>query len=128
MRVYVTAALASVLTAAIILYLLRARQIREKYAVAWIALAGVVVLLGIFPDAVTRLATFLGVETPINLVFLVAILVLLMVSVQFSVEISKLEEETRTLAEELALTRLDAESGRNPGSGIEAPVDADPDI
>ncbi len=127
MRVYLTAALTSVLTAAIIFYLLRARQIREKYAFAWIALACVVLLLGIVPGAVTRMATFLGVETPINLVFLVAILVLLVVSVQFSVEISKLEEETRTLAEELALLRIDAESGRNLGLDVESHIEVDPE-
>ena len=46
---------------------------------------------------------------PSALLFFVAGLVLLVVCVQFSVEISTLEEETRTLAEEIALLALTVE-------------------
>lgn len=106
MSAYATAVLTALATVMSIVYLLRSRRIREKYAVAWIAFAIGVVLLAVFPQMLAAIAGFLGVETPINLVFLVAALALLVVCVQFSVEISTLEEETRTLAEELAILRF----------------------
>jgi hypothetical protein len=92
---------------ALLFYLLRTRRIREKYAGIWIALAAAVVILGIFPQLAFWLSDLVGVETPVNLVFAAAFLVLLLVCIQLSAEVSNLEEETRTLAEEIALLRLD---------------------
>ncbi|RMI13266.1 DUF2304 domain-containing protein [Cellulomonas triticagri] len=111
---YVTALVMCAVTVGAIVYLLRSRRIREKYAAAWILLAGAVVVVGAIPSVLARLADLLGVETPVNLLFLVSGVVLLIVCVQFSVEISQLEEETRTLAEEVALLRLDVEQLRGP--------------
>ncbi len=97
--------------------LLRQRRLREKYAAIWLALAVVVVILGAFPGLAGTLARAVGVETPSNLLFAGAIVILLGVCVQLSVEVTTLEEETRTLAEEVALLRLDvehlAEAGRD---------------
>lgn len=109
---YATALVVCVLTVGAIVYLLRTRRIREKYAAAWITLAAAVVVVGAFPSVLIWLARLLGVQTPVNLLFLVSGVVLLIVCVQFSVEISQLEEETRTLAEEIALLRVDVEDLR----------------
>lgn len=109
MNVYITALAFTLITVGVIIFLMRSRRIREKYAAAWMTLAVAVVILGAFPGLLARLATDLGVVTPVNLLFFVAGLVLLVVCVQFSVEISTLEEETRTLAEEIALLALTVE-------------------
>ncbi len=114
---YLTALVVCVVTVGAIVYLLRSRRIREKYAAAWILLAGAVVVVGAIPSVLSWLARLLGVQTPVNLLFLVSGVVLLVVCVQFSVEISQLEEETRTLAEEVALLRLDVEDLRRPRPG-----------
>jgi len=50
--------------------------------------------------------------------FAIALIVLLLVCVQLSVEITSLEEESRTLVEEVALLRFDVERmGRRLGTG-----------
>jgi hypothetical protein len=117
-----------VLVVGLLFFLLRTRRIREKYAGIWIVLATTVVLLGLFPGLAVWVADLVGVETPSNLVFASAFVVLLLVCIQLSTETSQLEEETRTLAEELALLRLeftqfrdeiDRRSGAVPDSGQE---------
>ncbi len=125
MNVYVTALVLSLITVGVIVYLMRSRRIREKYAAAWMTLAAAVVILGAFPGLLARLANVLGVVTPVNLLFFVAGLVLLVVCVQFSIEISTLEEETRTLAEEIALLTLRVESLQAPGTRHDG---TDPDV
>ncbi|MET0434308.1 MAG: DUF2304 domain-containing protein [Cellulomonas sp.] len=97
-----------------IAYLLRARRIREKYAAIWLVVLAAILVLGAFPAVLTRLAGLVGVETPSNLLFATSIVVLLLVCIQLSTEVSQLEEETRTLAEEVALLgrRLDVVEGR----------------
>jgi hypothetical protein len=107
----------SAATLVFILWLLRARRLREKYAAIWIVLAVAIVVLGAFPGLVFGLARFVGVETPANLLFATSLGVLLFVCIQLSTELSGLEEETRTLAEEHALLArrvdvLEAASGR----------------
>ena len=93
----------------IMLTLLRRQQLREKYAVLWLCAGVVVMVLGVFPGLIDRLARWLGVADPPNLLFFGALLFLLVVVVHLSWEVSRLEDETRTLAEELGLLRLDAE-------------------
>jgi hypothetical protein len=124
---YLTALVVCAVTVGAIVYLLRSRRIREKYAAAWITLAVAVVVVGAIPSVLAWLARLLGVQTPVNLLFLVSGVVLLIVCVQFSVEISQLEEETRTLAEEIALLRLDVEDLRT-GLARDANPDGDAGI
>lgn len=109
---YAFAIVLSVLLVVFLVVLLRTRRLREKYAITWIALAVGVCVLGAFPHTIGALSSAVGVETPSNLLFVIALVVLLIVCVQLSVEITSLEEETRTLVEEVALLRLDFEEER----------------
>lgn len=104
--------------------LLRTRRLREKYAITWMAVALGICVLGAFPSAVEALTRLVGVHTPSNLVFALALFVLLVVCIQLSVEITTLEEETRTLAEHVALLRLDVE--RALGESELRPADGSP--
>ncbi|MEP6797180.1 MAG: DUF2304 domain-containing protein [Lapillicoccus sp.] len=90
-------------------WLLRSQRLREKYAIIWFGVVGGLVVLGFVPVITTWLTRVTGVTTPINLVFILAFLVLLVVSIQLSLAISRLEENTRTIAEEVALVRLELE-------------------
>lgn len=109
MNLYVSVAIVCVVVVAAMLWMLRTRRIREKYAAIWILLTLAVVVLGLFPELAFWLSDLLGVQTPVNLVFAVALVVLAAVCLQLSTEVSTLEEETRTLAEEFALLRADME-------------------
>jgi hypothetical protein len=109
---------AAILTLLVMLDLLRRRQLREKYAVLWLLVALSVATLAVFPQLLTDLATLTQVKTPSNLLFFVAALVLLIVCVQLSWELSRLEDETRALAEELGILRLEVERlGTSPTEG-----------
>jgi hypothetical protein len=103
--------------------LLRTRRLREKYAITWIVVGLGICVLGAFPTTVQALAKAVGVQTPSNLLFALALFVLLLVCIHLSVEITTLEEETRTLEEELALLRFDFERSKAPGQ-VEDPRSA----
>lgn len=102
---YVFALVGALVTLAFMFELLRRRRLREKYAALWISLAVVVIVVGAFPRVLYWLSDLVGITTPLNLVFFLALLVLLVVCVQLSAEISLLEHEAQTLAEESALLR-----------------------
>jgi hypothetical protein len=88
--------------------LLRRRQLREKYAVLWIVVGLGVIPLAIFPRGLDAFATMIGVASGVSLILFAGILLVLLICTHLSWEVSRLEEETRTLSEEVALlnTRL----------------------
>jgi hypothetical protein len=90
--------------------LLRRRQLQEKYAILWLAVSIVILPLAFFPFLTDNVAKAVGIASGVSLVLFLGIVFLLLVTVHLSWEVSRLEEETRTLAEDLALLR--SELGR----------------
>jgi hypothetical protein len=105
MKLTLLTAICGLVVLAVIFELVRRRQLREKYALLWLAVGLVVIPLALFPRALDHLAVALGVASGVSLVLFLGILFLLLVSVHLSWEVNRLEEETRTLAEDIALLR-----------------------
>jgi hypothetical protein len=66
--------------------------------------------LALFPGLLDALANMVGIKSGVSLVLFVAVVFLLLVCVHLTWEVSRLEQETRTLAEEVALIRADREA------------------
>lgn len=123
MKLPVLTGITALLVLAVIFELLRRRQLREKYAVLWMGVGLAVLVLGVFPRLLDRLAHMVGVVSGVSLVLFLGIVFLLMVCAHLSWEASRLEEETRTLAEEIALirTKLSERESALPAEGKPAP-------
>ena len=107
--VHLIALLSAFATLIIIVELSRRRQLREKYAVVWLAAGVVVAVFAVAPSLFNRLAHSVGVINPPDLLTVLASLFLLVVCVQLSWEIGRLEDKSRSLAEEVALLRKDVD-------------------
>lgn len=95
------------------LELLRRRQLREKYAALWLAVSLGALFFALLPELFSQVARLLGFGLPVNLLFFLGFVLLLVVSMQLSLEVGRREAETARLAEELALVKralLDAEA------------------
>lgn len=86
--------------------LVRSRRLREKYVALWMTVGLIVIVLAVFPGLLGSVAHLVGVQVPSNLLFALAILLLLGVSIQLSLEISRAEDKTRVLAENVAILNL----------------------
>ncbi|MCC2033406.1 DUF2304 domain-containing protein [Microbacterium allomyrinae] len=93
----------------IIVSLLLRRQLREKYATLWILIGVVILLLAIFPGLLFGLSQTLGVEVPSNLLFALALVLLIGVALHLSWELSQAEDEVRRVAEDVAILRAEVE-------------------
>ncbi|RYB95253.1 DUF2304 domain-containing protein [Nocardioides oleivorans] len=101
--------------------MLRRHRLREKYALIWGLVALGALTVAAFPGLLAWATTAIGLQVPANLLFFVASLVIMVLTLQHSSELGRLEERTRTLAEDVALLQvelerlsaLDAESGRD---------------
>ena len=85
--------------------LLRRGVLKEKYAVLWLLVAGVGLIFAVVPGLLDWLGSALGIGAPVNLLFFVMGVVLVLVSVQLSYELSRHEARIRRLAEEVALLK-----------------------
>ena len=95
---------------ALVIEMLRRKKLREKYAVLWLIVGVATLVLAAFPRLLNIVAEYVGVQIPSNLLFAMSILMLLGVCLHLSWEISVVEDETRTLAEEVAILRTQLES------------------
>ncbi|MFE1665581.1 DUF2304 domain-containing protein [Microbacterium sp. P02] len=97
----------AILILVIVIWMLLARKLREKYAAMWLIIGLAVLLLGIFPQLLLWLTDTLGVQVPANLLFALAITLLLGVALHLSWELSQAEDEIRRVAEEAAISRAE---------------------
>lgn len=104
--------------------LMRRHRLREKYALIWAVVAIAVITVAAVPSLLVNASDALGLEVPANLLFFAAAIVILVLTLQHSSELSRLEERTRTLAEEVALLRLAHEA---PDEGDRSSDDRAPD-
>lgn len=99
---------AMIILGVIVILLLR-RQLREKYALLWLLIGVAMLVLALFPDLLGALAHVLGVIVPSNLLFALAVALLIGVTLHLSWELSHAEEEVRRVAEEVAILRAEVD-------------------
>ena len=86
-----------------ILELVRRRRLLERYALLWL-LAGVTLLgLAIWRGALEELAKLVGIASPPNALFFVAFGFVLVLLLHFSVAVSRLTDQSKVLAQRVAL-------------------------
>lgn len=109
----VLGAVGSIVTLVFLFEMMRRHRLREKYAVFWVIVALLALIVAVFPGTLSWASRVIGVQVPSNLLFFVASMVLLGVSIQHSHELGRMEERTRTLAEEVALLRMEQDNSRD---------------
>lgn len=104
------AVIVTVLFLVLVIELVRRRRLVERYALLWITASLVLVVLAVWNGALNWLADRLGILSPPNALFLIGVGALFVLALHFSVAFSRLSEETKILAQEVA--RLDREQRR----------------
>jgi len=100
----------AILVLAFIVVLLLRRQLREKYATLWLVIGISLLVISLFPGLLVGMTRLLGVQVPANLLFAMAIVLLVGVALHLSWELSRAEDEIRRLAEETAILRADLDA------------------
>jgi len=102
-RIQIVSIAAAFLLVVLVIELVRRRRLNERYALLWLFSAFVILGLAIWQGLLERLATLIGVAYPPNALFLVAVAFILLLVLNFSAALSRLGDQTRTLAQRLAI-------------------------
>ena len=92
----------AILVCTFVVVQVRHQRMKERYAALWLIIGAIIIVLGAFPNLLNGVADFVGVALPVNLLFL---LLLMGVSIHLTLELSRLSEKTRILAEEVAILK-----------------------
>ena len=87
----------------IVFEMVRRRLLRERYALLWLGAALALIVLAAWQGLLADIATAVGIATPSNAFFVIAFAFLLLLVLHFSTVVSKLSDETRILAQRVAL-------------------------
>lgn len=112
-KAQIIAVIAAVIVFIFVIELVRRRRLVERYALLWMFAAGVGVVLAVWNDGLDWIAERVGIASPPNALFLLGLVAVFGLLLNFSVAVSRLSEETKLLAQ--TISRLDAELRRLRG-------------
>lgn len=115
-RVQLVAVIVSVVLLAFVLELVRRRQLVERYALIWMFATLALLVLAIWRGLLENLADLLGIASPVNALFLIALAGIFLLLLHFSVVSSRLSQETKILAQEIARLHQELRAARGESS------------
>lgn len=93
----------AVLISGVIFELVRRRRLMERYALLWLLAGTTVLILGVWKGLLTKLAHAAGIYYAPSALFAITFLFVLVLLVHFSITVSRLTDQTKVLAQKLAL-------------------------
>jgi hypothetical protein len=103
----------SVVLVILIVELVRRRKLREEYSWLWLSLSLAMFILALWPGLLDFVTDLIGAVLTTSTLFFFALLFLMLINIQFSIEISSLRTQVKNLAQQLATARA-----RDEGVGL----------
>ena len=101
------------------------RRLREEYSLLWLATAVVLLVLSLSRPLLDVLATAIGIFYPPSALFVVALLFILAILMHFSMVITRLTQENKENAQQIALLRYELSRRESAHPQREDPQDSD---
>ena len=99
--------LVSLLTLVFITRKVRNAQVKLEDSIFWFIVAGLLLIVSIFPQIFFAISRLAGIESPANLVFLFFIFVLLILGFNLSVHVSQTDTKLKELTQQLAIEKFE---------------------
>src|SRR3954453_22417148 len=123
-RIQIFSIVAAAILLFVILELVRRRRLLERYALVWLGSGLIIPGLAGWRNALTHLAKTLGIAYPPNALFVIAFGFVLLLLLHFSLAVSRLADQSKVLAQRLALLEERVNHGEGEG---EAKADYSPE-
>ncbi len=88
---------------AVIINMIRKKKFDLRYALSWLFMLVIALVLDIFPNIVFEFARLIGIDIPSNMVFLVGLIFSIILIFSTAVSVSKMSDKIKRLTQELAL-------------------------
>jgi len=95
----------SIVFIASVLLLISRRKLKEQFALLWLLFGGIFLLLSLWREGLHVIASILGIAYPPAAIFLILIIAIISILIHFSIAISTLTEQVKTLVQEVGLLK-----------------------
>ncbi len=103
LKIQIIIAVLVVLALVFIANLVRKEALDIKFALPWITVGAVVLLLDLFPGIMNSLVRLLGIELPVNMMFFFGFCFTLLLLFSLTVKVSRQSGQLKRLVQEVAL-------------------------
>jgi hypothetical protein len=110
----VFAIIASLLIMALVVELVRRRKLREEYSWLWLLTGGIIILLVVWYEPLVFITHLIGAIAPTTTLFIFGFLFLMLISLHYSIQISKLSHQVKEMAQQLTLLKGQVEGQVDP--------------
>jgi hypothetical protein len=118
-RIQIVAVLGALGLLLFVLELVRRRRLLERYALLWLGAAIVLLGLSAWRDGLDVVAEALGIAAPTNAMFFVALGAIVLLLLHFSVAVSRLTDQTKVLAQRLAILEEQVREAVPPDDAVD---------
>ena len=108
-RLQIFIAIAIFAMAGIILRMISKEKIDLRYAIGWLFLLVLALILDIFPEGLFWFSELIGVTLPANMIFLVSVFLLVGAAYLITAALSRIADTTKRLTQESALLEKEIE-------------------
>jgi hypothetical protein len=113
-RIQIVAIVGAALLLVTVLEMVRRRRLQERYALLWMGSAAVLLVLAVWRNALAEVAQLMGIAYPPNALFFVAFAFILLLLLHFSAAVSRLGDQSKILAQRLALLEERVSAAESP--------------
>jgi hypothetical protein len=109
----------------VVFELVRRKRLSERYAILWLLAALVLFVLAVWKGLLTSLSHDVGISYPPSALFAVAIGLIAIILLHFSVAVSRLSDQNKILAQRLGLLQQQIEEAENAvaADALDQPVE-----
>ena len=102
-RVQIIIAVLIAIALIIIINMVRKKALELRYTLTWLFMGLSILILDICPGIMEKLAAFMGIDLPINMLFFLGFCFTLVIIFGMTIAISKMSVQIKLLSQELAL-------------------------
>jgi hypothetical protein len=100
----------------VVFELVRRKRLSERYAILWLAAAATLLVLAVWKGLLTSLSHDVGIYYPPSALFAVAIGLIVVILLHFSLAVSRLSDQNKILAQRLGLLQQRLERAQGPAT------------
>ncbi len=116
LKIQIIVAALVVLALLFIANMVRKETLDIRFALSWLTVGGVVLVLDLFPGIMNYLVHLLGIELPVNMMFFFGFCFTLLLLFSLTVKVSRQAEQLKRLTQEIALLEERMENQNRAGA------------
>jgi hypothetical protein len=108
-KIQILSIIASLLIFAVVINLVRHRKLKTEYSLIWLTVSAVFIIFSFWRSGIDKLAKLFGIAYAPSVLFIILLIGIIFLLIEFSIIISKQSERIKILVQEMALLKHEME-------------------